>query len=394
MEPVRVAHVVPTDRIAWLLLRVGLSRLQEAGFEVTVLCGDTGYGERLVEAGLRVVHLPFARELAPWTDARCLAALRAHLRQGRFAIAHSHNPKGTLLGPIAARLARVPVVVHTVHGFLFNEDTTGFKRLLAVAAERWGAAWCHQLLFQSSEDHAFAVAHRFKPPARLHLVGNGIDERRFDPSRYLDGRARMRAALGYGERDLVVGMVGRLVREKGFLEYAAMAGRLARRDPRLRFLVVGIAEPEQSDAVDPRRLFAEAGIADRCTVLEQRSDMPELYLSMDLAVLPSHREGIPRALLEAAAMGVPIAATAIRGCREVIVDGQTGVLFGLRDVDSFTQTVWSLLQDEDRRGRLGAAGQRHVLENYTETRVADRLIACYRRFVNTNLLIPGEPARR
>jgi glycosyltransferase involved in cell wall biosynthesis len=381
MTPVRVAHVVPTDRIAWLLLRVGLSRLQEAGFEVTVLCGDAGYGRQLAETGVRVVHVPFARELSPWTDLRCLAALRRELRRGGFAIAHSHNPKGTLLGPLAARLAGVPVVVHTVHGFLFNEATTGPRRWLAVAAERWCAAWCHQLLFQSSEDHALAVAHRFKRPERLHLVGNGIDERRFDPSLYPGGRDRLRAALGYCDRDRVVGMVGRFVREKGYVEFAAMARRLARRDSRARFLVVGISEPEQSDAVDPKSLFEEAGIADRCTVLEQRSDMPELYLSMDLAVLPSHREGIPRALLEAAAMGVPIAATAIRGCREVIIDGQTGVLFGLRDVDSFTATVESLLQDEDRRRRLGAAGRQHVLEHYTETRAAERLIACYRRFL-------------
>jgi glycosyltransferase involved in cell wall biosynthesis len=344
-----------------------------------VICGKAGYGDRLREAGIPVHHIPFAREVAPWTDARCLRALAATLRRGRYDIAHSHNPKGTLLGPVAARLAGVPVVAHTVHGFLFNESTTGVRRLLALGAERWCAMWCHQLLFQSAEDHAFALAHGFKRRDQLHLVGNGIDERRFDPARYPGAREVTRQALGFGDDDLVVGMVGRFVREKGFAELAAMAGRVAGREPRLRLLVVGIAEPEQSDAVDPKALLAAAGAADRAVVLEQRHDMPELYLAMDLAVLPSYREGIPRALLEAAAMGVPIAATAIRGCREVIVDGETGVLFGLRDTDSFVDAVTGLLLDPGRRRRLGAAARHHILANYTEGQTAARLVSCYRR---------------
>ena len=133
MEGVRVAHVVPTDRIAYLLLRARLLRLQEAGFDVSVICGDVGYGERLEECGLRVLHIPFAREIAPWTDLRCLRALRQTLRRERVEIAHSHNPKGTLLGPLAARLAGVPIVAHTVHGFLFNENSRGLHRLARSA---------------------------------------------------------------------------------------------------------------------------------------------------------------------------------------------------------------------------------------------------------------------
>jgi glycosyltransferase involved in cell wall biosynthesis len=380
-ESVRVAHVVPTDRIAYLLLSARLQRLQEAGFAVSVICGNAGYGERLEACGLRVLHIPFAREIAPWTDLRCLRALRGALRRTRFHIAHSHNPKGTLLGPFAARLAGVPVVVHTVHGFLFNENSQGLHRLLAVGAERWCARWCHHLLFQSAEDHAFASARRFKEPERLHLIGNGIDERRFDRDRYRTARQEKRQELGLGEEHLVVGMVARFVREKGFREFFRMAEQIARQFPQVRFLVVGIAEGDQSDAVDPRGLAEEHGVRARCVVLEQRSDMPELYACMDVAVLPSYREGIPRALMEAAAMGVPVAASAIRGCREVIVGGETGLLFGLRDVPAFAEAVRALLRDGDLRRRLGEAGRKRVLDNYTEARTAERLIACYRAFL-------------
>ena len=386
----RVGHITPTDRIAFLLLRARLVRLREAGFEVRVICGEKGYGDRLRECGLEILHVPYAREIAPLTDLRCAAALYRTLRREGFDIVHSHNPKGGLLGPVAGRLARAPAVVHTVHGFLFNENSRGLHNLLAHAAERWTSSWCDHLFFQSAEDFAYARRQRFKAPGRLHLIGNGIDERRFDRSLYPRGREDKRRELGLQAGHLVVGMVGRLVREKGFEEFFAMAGSLAREFRQARFLVVGISEEgEQWDAVDPAALIARHGIADRCIVLEQRSDMPELYLSMDLAVLPSHREGIPRALLEAAAMGVPIAASDIRGCREVIVDGETGLLFALKDVEAFTGVVRSLLRDAEQRRRLGEAGRRRILQNYTEGRTAARLIACYEKILEEKGKSPG-----
>ncbi len=374
---VRVAHIVPTDRVAYLM-RARLLRLQESGFAVTIVCGDRGYVERLRAGGLQVIPIPFAREVAPWTDLRCVLAMRRVLRAGRFDIVHSHNPKGTLLGPVTAQWARAPLVVHTVHGFLFNENSRGLHRAAALAAERWCAAWSDHLFFQSAADHAYAVAQRFKKPEQLHLIGNGVDERRFDPALYADGRREKRRELGLDAGDLVVGMVTRLVREKGCVEFFAMAARVAAENPRARFLLVGIPEEEdQSDAVDALALARQYGVEQRCVLLEQRQDMPELYLSMDLCVLPSYREGLPRCILEAAAMGTTVAATDIRGCREVIKDGETGRLFPLKDVDVFSGVVAELLSDAAQRARLARAGQEQVQQYYSEALVTGRLVALY-----------------
>lgn len=382
----RVAHVVPTDRIAHLLLRNRLGRLAAAGYEVHLLCGrapDSGaargvdYGRQLAARGVRVHYLPFARELAPLTDARCAAALLGAVRRGGYDLVHSHNPKGGLLGPPVARLAGAPHVVHTVHGFLFHDGITGLRRAAALAAERWTAHWSDHLLFQSEEDLEFARAHRFKDGARLHLVGNGIDPSHFDPGADPGAGAAKRAEIGLGADGLVVGTVGRVVREKGYEEFFAMAGRLARQGADVRFLVVGLFEPEQSDAVDPHALAAAHGVADRCVILEGRHDMPALYAAMDVFVLPSHREGLSRSLLEATAMERPTVACDIRGCREIVVAGQTGLLVPARDPAALAGAVERLLADPGLRRRLGAAGRRRVLERYTEGAVAERLMACY-----------------
>ena len=104
------------------------------GFSVSVLCGDRGYTKHLRECGLTVITIPFAREISPIVDIHCIWSLRAALKKGKYAIVHSHNPKGTLLGPVSAKWAGSSVVVHTVHGFLFNEHSRGLYLLAALAA--------------------------------------------------------------------------------------------------------------------------------------------------------------------------------------------------------------------------------------------------------------------
>ncbi len=373
----RVAHVFPTDRVAYLM-RARLMRLQERGIEVVVVCGDRGYVERLRDCNLEVQSIPFAREIAPWTDMRCVRALRNVLRAGSFDIMHSHNPKGTLLGPFTAQWANVPLVVHTVHGFLFNENSQGLHRTAAVAAERWCAHWSDHLLFQSEADYDYAVKARFKKPDRLHWIGNGVDERRFNPADYPHARRQTREALGFGEDALVVGMVTRLVREKGCVDFFEMAARVAERNGRAQFLLVGIPErQEQSDAIDAAAMARQYGVEDRCVLLEDRLDMPELYMGMDLCVLPSYREGLPRCLLEAGAMGIAAAATDIRGCREVIVDGETGLLFPLKDVEGFVAVIDRVLADDGLRMKLAQAGQLRVRERYLESLVTERIVGLY-----------------
>jgi glycosyltransferase involved in cell wall biosynthesis len=377
----RIAHIVPTDRIAYLLLRGRLSLLQKAGFDVTVICGDLGYGDKLRESGLQVLHIPFAREIDVWTDLRCAGSLLTTLRRERFDIVHSHNPKGGLLGPVIARLARTPVVTHTVHGFLFNENSRGLHHLLAHGAERWTALWCDHLLFQSAEDYTYARKLNLKREDELHLVGNGIDPGFFDPKIQAPTRNEKRGALGIEPEHIVVGTVGRFVEEKGYLEFFEMAARIARERAQARFLVAGSSEKEQSDALDLEALIARHGIADRCVLIEPPVITRDIYACMDIFVLASYREGISRSLLEAAAMSLPLVASDIRGCREVVEDGRNGRLFPLKEVDSLVAAVESLIDDDSGRRRMGGAAREMVTQNYTEAATSERVAASYEKML-------------
>jgi len=399
----RVAHIIPTDRIAYYMQRVRLQYFQRAGFEVTIICGrsssglpssaeralsaaagkgTTSYGDELARCGLEVIYIPFAREIAPLTDLRCAVEMLSQIRCGAFDIIHSHNPKGGLLSPPVAQLAGAPAVIHTVHGFLFNENTRGLSQALAMAAERWTASWCDHLLFQSEEDFDFARRHWFKREEQLHLIGNGIDEERFNPDRYPGASQSVRQEFGWDSSHLVVGAVGRLVVEKGYVEFFAIAERLAAEFPEVRFLIVGISEEDQSDALDPRSLIERHGLSGRCVVLERRSDMPELYLAMDLLIHPSYREGLSRTLLEASGMGTALVAGDIRGSREIIEDGITGLLVPTKDVSAFTAAATRLLSNQELRDELGRRGRLRVLERYTEAKTAARITTCYEQILD------------
>lgn len=372
----KIAHVVGSPESFRLLLRAQLDALREAGFEVHCIAGPGDYHRSLAADGFATHAAPLTRRLEPLTDLRALVALARLFRRERFDLVHTHNPKTAVVAEAAARLARVPHVVTTLHGMLAHDETSRWLRVPLGLVDRAQTRLADRVLCQSAEDLARAVAARVCAPAKLRPLGQGIDLRRFDPARFPRSvRGALRTRLGLPADALIVGMVGRLAWEKGFAELFEMARRIATRTPRVHFLVAGLQIPERDPVdPDPRR----HGLDGRLTVLLNRSDMPELYACMDVSVLPTYREGFPRALVEASAMGVPAVSTDIRGCREAVAHGMTGLLVCPRDAGSLADAVWRLLSDDALRARMAAACRPRATAEFDERRVCARVIALYR----------------
>ena len=198
-----------------------------------------------------------------------------------------------MLGRAAARSAGVPVVVNTVHGLYTSSELGTGRRLAVGGAERIAARLSNAELFQSEEDLAYALRSRLVSPERANWLGNGVDLSRFDPARVPPAATReLRITWGAEEGSLVVGTVGRLVREKGYREFFQAARSVRASHPATVFVAVGPEEPEKSD-----RLTAE-DLADARTagvVLHGPGvDMPRLHAAFDVFVLASYREGMPR----------------------------------------------------------------------------------------------------
>jgi glycosyltransferase involved in cell wall biosynthesis/ribosomal protein S18 acetylase RimI-like enzyme len=372
----RVAHLTTTDLTLRYLLLGQLRRLREEGYEVTGISAPGPYAADLAAAGVR--HLPWRNATRSWNlgaDLRAAAELWSLLRRERFDLVHTHNPKPGVIGRIAARLAGVPVVVNTVHG-LYATPEDAFGKRAAVLGLEWLAARCSDLeLYQSEEDLRWARRLRLARAGRAQLLGNGTDLRRFDPALVGDGRvAELRRELGLPADALVVGMVGRLVAEKGYRELFAAARAVRRADPRVRFVAVGAPDLDKADAITEAEL--ERAGADVCFA-GWRDDVRDLLAAMDVFVLASWREGMPRSAIEAAAMGRPLVLTDIRGCREVARHEREALLVPPRDPEALAAAILRLAGDAALRRRLAAAARARAVERFGEAAVADRVVRHY-----------------
>ena len=382
----RLVHVTTTDMSLALLLGPQLRAFAAAGHDVIGMSAPGEWVGQLEADGIRHIPLRHAtRAVALTHDARALGELRGLFRALRPDIVHTHNPKPGVYGRLAARAARVPVIVNTVHGLYATPEDRWARRALVYTLERLAASCSHAELVQNPED-VEVLARLGIPRAKLHLLGNGIDLARFDPSSVAGERtAALRAEMGAGPDDVVCGLVGRLVWEKGYREVFAAASRLRATAPHLRVVVIGPRDADKPDAISDADV--DRARSDGVTFLGLRHDVEALYTAMDIYVLASHREGFPRSAMEAAAMGVPVVATRIRGCRQVVDDGRTGRLVPVRDIDALADAIGALATDAGLRRSLGEAARVKAQREFDQQRVIDTTLAVYESLLERRALV-------
>lgn len=376
MRKPRLIHVTTTDISLVLLLGSQLREFADAGFEVFAASAPGPFVEQLRDWG--ITHLPLrhaTRAMAPHHDLMALAELRSVFVSLRPDIVHTHNPKPGIYGRLAARSAGVPAVVNTVHGLYAQPCDHWRKRAFVYGLERLAGSCSDIELVQNPEDLE-TLANLGVPRAKLRLLGSGVDLRWFDPDR-IDGEARrgLREEMGAEPGAVIVAAIGRLVKEKGYLELFAAAERVRRRLPEALFVVVGPVEPDKADSL-PRDDVLRAEAAG-VRFLGLRDDVDRLYSAADVYVLASHREGFPRSAMEAAAMGLPIVTTDIRGCRQVVADGVNGRLVAKGDVESLATAIAELVASPEKRLAMGAAGRRKAATEFDERHVIDLTVEVY-----------------
>ncbi len=380
-EDIKVAHVTTVDLSLRFLLLNQLESLRAAGYSINALSSDGPHLQALTERGIRHLAVPMTRSISPIADLAALWRLYRVMRRERFTIVHCHTPKAELLGQVAARLACVPIVVDTFRGISCRSGTSRLQRRLLVAMARLAASCADLVLCQSREAMDEMVRTKFCKTERLAFLGNGIDVREFDRGRLNPFQLNaVRKELGIDSRRPVVGFVGRLVREKGIVDlFRAM--RLVRAVvPDAQLLVVGPTDFDKPDAITPDTASG-FGLNDGCVFAGLRTDMPAVYGLMDVFVLPSSREGFPRAPMEAAAMGLPCVVTNIAGCREVVDDGRNGLLVPAGEPVALADAIGSLLTNRELARRMGEAGRQMALERFDEERVFASVKGAYARLL-------------
>jgi glycosyltransferase involved in cell wall biosynthesis len=377
----RVLHLTAVDDSFRYLLGRQLLWLRSQGFEVHAACRPGRHAEHIRnQLGLPLHPVRISRRMNPLADLIALWDLRRLLCRERFDIVHLHFPKATLLGAVAARAAGSRIVVNTLRP-VFQDHMSAPKRRLFMSLDRLTARLCTRLLAQNPDDVGRYVRLGICPPEKLRTLGNGIDLARFDPAAVgPEARAAVRREAGIPAEAFVVGMVGRLTREKGYAEFFRTVELMLAERGEVRFLVAGEALPGERGAI-PADLPARLGLATCGAMLGMREDVERVYAAMDLLVFPSHREAFPRALMEAAAMGLPIVASDVSGCRRCVREGQNGFLLPVGDAGGFARRALELAGSAELRSRMGAASRRLALAEFDEREVFRKVADCYRRLL-------------
>ena len=337
---------------------------QARGHDVLGISADGPLLDDARAAGLRVVAVPMARSLSPVAQWRALRAMVRLLRAERPDLLHAHMPISGFIARLAARLTGVPRVAYTCHGFLFNQPGPWPRRALGLLVEWLGGRMTDTYLTVSTEEAA--DARRLGIARRATPVGNGRSPQRFRPDPV--ARARVRAGLGVPEDRVVVVIVSRLVRHKGHAELLA-----AMRDvPGAELWVVGDRLPSDHGP-DPSALFRQAPPG-TVRLLGYRDDIPAVLAAADIFALPSHFEGLPMSVIEAMLTALPVVATDIRGPREQVVDGETGLLVPPMQVPPLAAALRRLAADPALRASMGAAGRARAVALYDEGTVLARTL--------------------
>lgn len=339
--------------------------LDPARWETVLVAGPerSPEGDLFDEAaaqGVRVVTVGrLRRAVRPVADVRAVADLVRLFRRERPDIVHTHSSKAGLLGRLAARIAGVPVVVHTVHGWSFHDGMSRVGRTVAVGLERVAARWTWPMVVVTEVDAEIGLAAGIGQPAQYALVRSAVDVGRLRlGGAAAGGRRAARLALGIPEGVPVVGTVTRLCRQKDPETLLRAARLLAELRPDARLVIVGDG-PLRSEV---ERRVDELGLAAQVTLLGRRSDVDRLLPAFDAFVLSSAWEGLPRVVVEAMAAGVPVVSTDVGGIAEAVEDGVSGLLVPSGDGVALANALLRVLADPALAARLRAEASRRVDE--------------------------------
>jgi glycosyltransferase involved in cell wall biosynthesis len=352
-----------------------IEALERAGYPCTLAVGfaesERDVMARARQRGCRLVDIPgLGREAAPARDLRALAGLVRVIRRERPTIVHTHTSKAGFVGRLAARLTRVPIVLHQPHGHILYGYYGPWRTKAYVALERLAAGWSDRLVMLTDRGAEQHLAHRIGKPGQFATVPSGVPVAALRAA--APPRATARARFDVAADAFVIAGVGRLVPIKGFDLLVEALPAVAAALPATRALLVG-GGPLRG-ALEARA--AALGVADRVRITGPTQDVVGALAAADVLVAPSRNEGMGRAIVEAMALGVPPVATTVGGIPAVVEDGVSGRLVPPEDAPALARALIELGRDPAPRAKLGEAARRRA-ELFSSEEAGRRLLALY-----------------
>jgi glycosyltransferase involved in cell wall biosynthesis len=373
-------HVMPVVSGSGINTYLSMVGVDTNRYQVDFACAPGGpLNDMAVNAGIRFHPVKnFVQPISPWNDLRTLWQLIRIIRRGQYDIVHTHNSKGGILGRLAAWLCRVPIIIHTIHGFAFHDSETAMRKQLFIFLERWAAKMADKLIVISQPLQDWGLKLAIGKPAQYTKIYSGIEIDKFKVD--VDVSA-LRKKLGIGEHDFVFGLVAKLWDGKGHITAIEALKQLLPRVPNARLVFVGDGYLREVLEQHAKKVAVE----ERIVFTGFRSDIAELNAMFDVAILVSDFEGMGRVLLEAMVMGRPAVASNVGGIPDVVDDGQTGILIPPGDSPALAAALERLYLDSNLRQSMGVAGKKKITEQFSAATMVRKIVDVYEEQIRLKL---------
>ena len=373
--------------------RLELMHYLQNDFNLSVLGSEPELHDKFSANNFNYNNYNLSRTANPFADLQTVSELVSIFRQARPQIVHTFDTKPGVWGCLAARLAGVPIVIGTVTGLgsLYANGSlkTRSIRMVYQSLQTFASKYSDITVFQNHDDAREFNKKGVVPKDKTKVIlGSGVSIEFFSRDRVSEKeRTQLRNKFGFQPNHVVVTMISRLIRSKGVLEFVSIAQELGNRFPNIRFLLIG-PEDESLDRLNSAEL---SQMKRAVTWPGPRRDIPAVLAASDVFVFPSaYREGIPRVLLEAASMELPLVTTNSAGCNEVVEDGVNGFMVPVGDLNALADAIVTFVEQPDLRQRFGRASRQRILDRFDLSVIADQTISLYRNLLARKSLLPIE----
>ena len=364
--------------------------MQQKGFEV-ILASANGKEIEQIEknTGLKVNILPLTRKISPVTDLKAVYQTYKLIKKHQPDIVHTHTPKAGIIGMLAAKLAGVPIRMHTVAGMPLME-TKGLKRKILNLVEKL-TYWCATGVYPNSYGlKAFILGNKFTRPEKVKVIAhgssNGIDTNYFNPALFSENeKTELKRLLGISNKDFVFIFVGRLVSDKGLNELISTLNRLSHEVTHIKLLLIGNEEPK----LDPLLPQTRKIIRENKNIISTGwvEDVRPYFAVSNALVFPSYREGLPNVVLQANAMGLPAIVTDINGSNEIINQKENGCIIPVKDPDKLYEAMKKFISDRDLIHQMKLKTRPNIVNRYEQKIVWQALLNEYQQLLKERKLI-------
>ena len=384
----KLVRITTVPMSLFILLRSQLKFMSDHYEVVAISSNGPGLEKVAQQTGLRTVGINMTREITPFRDLIALLSLYTFLKREKPAIVHTHTPKAGILGMLAARLAGVPLRLHTVAGMPLLIKT-GLTRKLLELVEKTTYSCATNVYPNSHLMKQIIIESGFCEPEKLKVIGNGssngIDTNYFDPSKFDSSSTRtaLRESLQIGQNELVFCFIGRIVADKGIHELIEAFEWLTAKNSEVRLLLLGPFERH----LDPLNKWAEDRINknDQIVWIDFKADVRPYLIMSDIFVFPSYREGFPNVVMQAGAMGLPSIVSDINGCNEIIEHDKNGIIVPVKDPKALYNAMLNLLNRPEVRQKMANCSRKLIVQKYDENYVQNELLKEYNALCETQL---------